>query len=67
MLKDLLLKNINETFEREPKGGSDASTKIIKPEENSGKTMHDTEGWKSLETSMRILQNIVEAIGNNLY
>lgn len=29
--------------------------------------MHDTEGWKSLETSMRILQNIIEAIGNNLY
>ena len=29
--------------------------------------MHDTEGWKSLETSMRILQNIVEAIGTRLY
>eukprot|EP00352_Strombidinopsis_acuminata_P000487 CAMPEP_0176347616 /NCGR_PEP_ID=MMETSP0126-20121128/7205_1 /TAXON_ID=141414 ORGANISM="Strombidinopsis acuminatum, Strain SPMC142" /NCGR_SAMPLE_ID=MMETSP0126 /ASSEMBLY_ACC=CAM_ASM_000229 /LENGTH=125 /DNA_ID=CAMNT_0017695909 /DNA_START=384 /DNA_END=761 /DNA_ORIENTATION=+ len=67
MLKDILLSNINETFEREPQGGSDASSKLIKPELNSGKTMHDTEGWKSLETSMRILQNIVEAIGNNLY
>jgi hypothetical protein len=29
--------------------------------------MHDTEGWKSLETSMRILQNIIEAIGTKLY
>ena len=29
--------------------------------------MHDTEGWKSLETSMRILQNIIEAIGVRLY
>jgi len=29
--------------------------------------MHDTEGWKSLETSMRILQNIIEAIGPALY
>ena len=29
--------------------------------------MHDTEGWKSLETSMRILQNIIEAVGTRLY
>lgn len=29
--------------------------------------MHDTEGWKSLETSMRILQNIIEAIGVRLF
>lgn len=29
--------------------------------------MHDTEGWKSLETSMRILQGIIEAIGTKLY
>jgi len=29
--------------------------------------MHDTEGWKSLETSMRTLQNIIEAIGVKLY
>ena len=29
--------------------------------------MHDTEGWKSLETSMRILQHIIEAVGNRLY
>ena len=36
-------------------------------EESDNKTMHDTEGWKSLETSMRILQNIIEAIGTRLY
>ena len=35
--------------------------KIHKDE--TGKTMHDTEGWKSLETSMRIMQNVIEAIG----
>jgi len=29
--------------------------------------MHDTEGWKSLETSMRIMQNIIEAIGTHLF
>ena len=29
--------------------------------------MHDTEGWKSLETSMRVLQNIIEAVGTKLY
>lgn len=29
--------------------------------------MHDTEGWKSLETSMRIMQNIIESIGTHLY
>ena len=35
--------------------------------DESGKTMHDTEGWKSLETSMRILQHCIEAIGVRLY
>lgn len=29
--------------------------------------MHDTQGWKSLETSMRVLQNIIEAMGSKLY
>jgi hypothetical protein len=71
-LKDRVLQNIEETFEREPEGGVDASadvskvTKAINVDE-TGKTKHDTEGWKSLETSMRILQNIVEAIGSRLY
>ena len=53
-LKKLLLKNIVDTFER---SGSniDASGVLIKPDPNSGKTQHDSEGWKSLETSMRIL------------
>ena len=59
-LKDLLLQNIEETFRRDSLG-SDASSSLkskspeIRPEGKSGKTMHDTEGWKSLETSMRIL------------
>lgn len=35
--------------------------------DESGKTMHDTEGWKSLETTMRILQNVIEAMGVRLY
>jgi len=74
-LKEMLLKDIEETFEREPEGGVDASAdpsvvakgrKIIN-ENDGGKTMHDTEGWKSLETSMRILQHIIEAIGVRLY
>ena len=29
--------------------------------------MHDSEGWKSLETSMRNLQHLIEAIGPSLY
>jgi hypothetical protein len=67
-LKEMLLKNIEETFTREPDGGMDASAnpKVINKDE-TGKTMHDTEGWKSLETSMRIMQNIIEAIGTKLY
>lgn len=62
----MLLKNIEETFTREPTGGVDASgslvphaKKIIAYEDSGNKTMHDTEGWKSLETSMRIMQNII--------
>jgi len=71
----MLLSNIEGTFTREPDGGVDASAntnvlhkKQIVPNEDSGnKTMHDTEGWKSLETSMRIMQNIIESIGTKLY
>lgn len=40
---------------------------LIGPDSQSGKTMHDSEGWKSLETSMRNLQNLIEAIGPDLY
>lgn len=60
----MLLKNIEETFTRD--SGQDASgslvphaKKIIAYEDSGHKTMHDTEGWKSLETSMRIMQNII--------
>jgi hypothetical protein len=71
----MLLTNIEHTFTREPLGGSDASAnpnvlhekKITPFAESGNKTMHDTEGWKSLETSMRIMQNIIEAIGTHLY
>lgn len=71
-LLEILLVNIEETFTREPEGGTDASgslanKKIIAYEESGNKTMHDTQGWKSLETSMRIMQNIIEAIGTHLY
>lgn len=57
----MLLKDIEETFAREPEGGVDASadTRMVSNsrinKDESGKLMHDTEGWKSLETSMRIL------------
>lgn len=74
-LLELLLQNIEETFTREPAGGVDASAnpnvlhnkKINAFEESDNKTMHDTEGWKSLETSMKIMQCIIEAIGNHLF
>ena len=57
----MLLSNIEETFTREPEGGKDASSVVVHDkkinafEESNFKTMHDTEGWKSLETSMRIM------------
>jgi len=73
-LKNALLDNIDQTFIREPCGGVDASANIRLTSngkqiniDESGKAMHDTEGWKSLETSMRILQNIIEAMGTRLY
>ena len=28
--------------------------------------MHDTEGWKSLDTSMNCLKSLIEAIGTNI-
>ena len=46
----MLLINIKETFERDP-NGAEPSSKLAE----SDKKYHDTEGWKSLETSMRIL------------
>ena len=64
-LKVMLLKNIEDTFERSVE--VDASGVLIKPDPDSGKTRHDAEGWKTLETSMRILQNIIEGIGTRLY
>ena len=45
--------------------GAKAADKMAVP--GQGQMRHDTEGWKSLETSMRILQNIIEAIGVKLY
>ena len=65
-LKNMLLKNIDDTFERSG-DQVDASGVLIMPDPNSGKTQHDSEGWKSLETSMRILQAIIEGIGTQLY
>lgn len=55
-IKKLLLDNIESTFNRDD--AQDASGAIkpkIAPDKDSGKSMHDTEGWKSLETSMRNL------------
>ena len=78
-----MLDNIEATFEREPEGGQEASGQDALNEmktkktvdrfgkkiniDDTGKSMHDTEGWKSLETSMRILYHIIEAIGVRLY
>lgn len=76
----MILSNIQGTLERDTSGdasGSLAQTlpsgkvlsvrPLIGPDSQSGKTMHDSEGWKSLETSMRNLQNLIEAIGTHLY
>lgn len=80
-MKDRILQNILSTLERDTSGdasGALTSTTLstgkvvnvrplIGPDSQSGKTMHDSEGWKSLETSMRNLQNLIEAIGTHLY
>ena len=79
-MKNLILDNILQTFDRDVSGDASGSlaTKLasgkvvhvrplIQPDSDSGKTMHDSEGWKSLETSMRNLQNLIEAIGTDLY
>ena len=80
-VKNMILTNIKETLERDTSGdasGSLQSTRLpngkvvqvrplIGPDSETGKTMHDSEGWKSLETSMRNLQNLIEAIGTSLY
>lgn len=68
-LSALLFKDIQDTFERDPMG-SDASGKEYLEDSKKPSTVkkgpdgqHDTEGWKSLETSMRILQKLIEALG----
>ena len=78
----MVLENIQSTFERDTSGDASgalthmqmtqngkvvAVRPLIGPDSDSGKTMHDSEGWKSLETSMRNLQNLIEAIGPALY
>lgn len=68
----ILIQNINETFNRDPLG-SDASgnlgeeeLKTEKPEStvNRPNSQHDTEGWKSLETSMSIMRKMIEQMGS---
>lgn len=66
-MKDMILQNIQSTFERDTSGDASgalttlATGKVVSvrpligPDSASGKTMHDSEGWKSLETSMRNL------------
>ena len=81
-MKERILQNIRSTLERDTSGDASGSLTaattlstgkvvnvrpLIGPDSASGKTMHDSEGWKSLETSMRNLQNLIEAIGTHLY
>jgi len=79
-VKTMILTNILQTFERDTSGDASGNLSavlstgkvvnvrpLIGPDSQSGKTMHDSEGWKSLETSMRNLQNLIEAIGTHLY
>lgn len=62
-ISTLLIDNIENTFERDTSGDASGALEtkaaLIKPDSNSGKTMHDSEGWKSLETSMRNLQHLI--------
>ena len=54
-LKDALLKNIEETFNREPESLQPNSQPDQIKMGEKGKVVPEYEGWKSLETSMRIL------------
>jgi hypothetical protein len=66
-LKCLLLDNIESTFVRKEEQKEASGEIKVKPDPHNGKTRQDAEGWKSLETSMRILQGIIEGIGTRLY
>jgi hypothetical protein len=66
-LKCMLLDNIESTFVRKEEQKEASGEIKVKPDPNNGKTRQDAEGWKSLETSMRILQGIIEGIGTRLY
>ena len=57
---DLIYEDINSTFERDPHGTDASTMPALKrdpndPEPKGSEMMHDTEGWKSLETSFRLL------------
>lgn len=62
-LKDMLIQNIVDTFNRDSSGDASGTLSgkkvqirpLAQPDSETGKTMHDSEGWKSLETSMRNL------------
>jgi len=60
-LKDMLIENINKTFDRDEKQYDDSK---IQTDQQNNKRMHDTEGWKSLDTSMNCLKSIVETLGD---
>lgn len=62
-LKDMLVLNIDQTFERDQK----QENSKIEADQANDKKMHDTEGWKSLDTSMNCLKNLIEAIGKNIF
>jgi hypothetical protein len=58
-IKEMLIDNIEKTFERDQKHSE--NSKILIDQKND-KRMHDTEGWKSLDTSMNCLKSLIEAI-----
>jgi hypothetical protein len=62
-LKDMLIENINKTFDRDEKQYDDSK---IQTDQQNNKRMHDTEGWKSLDTSMNCLKSLVEALGDQI-
>jgi hypothetical protein len=62
-LKDILIENIEQTIVRDQQ--QQEISKIVADQKNE-KKMHDTEGWKSLDTSMNCLRSLIEAIGKTI-
>lgn len=68
--REQLLSMIVDNFERtneEQEEDEEEETDPDQPKKHGTELMHDTEGWKSLETSLIALRLIIEGVGNEAF